>query len=64
MGPSIAGSPPGQRDDQPQVGSYQVVLGLPAVFGDPLKIDAAPLPRQSPESGSSFDAFLQVRGCR
>jgi hypothetical protein len=37
---AVAGIPPGQRDDQARVGLEQVVLGPPAVFGDPLKIDA------------------------
>ena len=29
----------GQRDDQPEVGLHQVVLGPPAVFGDQLEIE-------------------------
>ena len=37
---AAAGVPPGQRDDQPQVGLHQVVLGPPAVFGDQLEVDA------------------------
>jgi hypothetical protein len=32
--------PPGQRDDQAQVGLHQVVLGPPAVFDDQLELDA------------------------
>jgi hypothetical protein len=34
------GIPPSQRHDQPQVGVEQVVLGSPALFGDPLKVHA------------------------
>jgi hypothetical protein len=35
-----AGTPPGQRDHQAQVGLHQMVLGPPAVLGDPLQVTA------------------------
>ncbi len=37
---AAAGVPPGLRDDQAQVGLHQVVLGPPAVVGDPPKVNA------------------------
>jgi hypothetical protein len=48
-----AGIPPGLRDDQAQVGLEQVVLGRPAVFGDPLKV-AALAGTQRPLPAASF----------
>src|SRR6516162_3676245 len=48
------GVPPGQRDDQAQVGLQQVVLGLPAVFGDLLKVD----PRVGAKVPAAFGELL------
>jgi hypothetical protein len=48
---SPADIPPGQGDDQAQVGLEQVVLGLPAVFGDLLKVDALAGPQHSAAVG-------------